>query len=318
MRVSEKILSCVVFIGLDQNGSFTALGTGFLAVKSTGGRLFQHVITARHVIENVTFPEICVRINTRDGRIEHLRLEKSAFIHHPNKAVDVAVCPTHVAPEKYDILHINLDRELLTAQVIKKHQIGLGDDVFMAGMFTSHIGDTQNRPIVRIGTIAAMTGEKIQTNRGLAPGYLIEARSIAGLSGSPVFLQMAPLRVAPDGEVIPAEGPMHYFMGLMQGHFLTADPSEVISPDEEYAPGDMTTGIGIVVPAEQILEVVNLPQLANEREAIVERMKRESGFVEDSKKVSERPTKAENPRHKEDFTRLLGAATKGRRSSKKP
>jgi len=217
---------------------------------------------------------ICIRINANDGRVEYLHLQKSEFVYHPDYAIDVAVCPTSVPSERYNILHVSLDRELLSAEVISDKQIGIGDDVFMAGMFTRHMGEVQNRPIARIGTVAAMPNEKVQTSRGLAPAYLVEARSIAGLSGSPVFLHVAPWRVAPDGTVTPMTGHSHYFMGMMQGHFLTSDPSEVVSPDEEYAPGDMTTGIGVVVPAEQILEVVNLPELANKREAIVEEVKR--------------------------------------------
>ena len=71
VRVPDKILSCVVFIGRDDSGPFTAYGTGFLAVKSTGGRLFQHIVTARHVIENINSDCICIRINRKGDRVEH-------------------------------------------------------------------------------------------------------------------------------------------------------------------------------------------------------------------------------------------------------
>ncbi len=51
LRVDEKILSCVVFIGVDNHGPFVPLGTGFMGLVTTEGLLFQQIVTARHVIE---------------------------------------------------------------------------------------------------------------------------------------------------------------------------------------------------------------------------------------------------------------------------
>ena len=312
LRVNDRVLSAVVFLGREFQGRFTPLGTGFLAVKNTSGRLFQHIVTARHVVEDVKSASICARINTLDGRVEHTYIEDGMWMYHDDPAVDVAVCPTHVPPEHYDVRHVHLDEERLTPQLISENQFGVGDDIFAAGMFTRHIGDIQNRPIVRTGTIASMLGEKVETNRGLVEVYLVEARSIAGLSGSPVFLQVAPLRVLPGGEVSQAQGRVHYFLGVMQGHHVTQHPMDVASPDEDYSPGDMNTGIGVVMPAERVIEVVEKPELRDERERIVANLQRNSGFVPDSAKVSEPPTTAGNPQHEEEFNRLLGAAVRKR------
>jgi hypothetical protein len=73
----------------------------------------------------------------------------------------------------------------------------------------------------------------------------------------------------------------HYFMGVMQGHFLVQDMREVVSPDKP-SPGELATGLGFVVPGQKVLEVINLPQLKDDREAIVQDLKRKSGFVSDS------------------------------------
>ena len=51
-----------------------------------------------------------------------------------------------------------------------------------------------NLPIVRLGAIAAMPGEYIKTDWGCLRAYLIEARSIGGLSGSPVFIRVGTTR----------------------------------------------------------------------------------------------------------------------------
>ncbi len=308
LRVSEKILSCVVFIGIDEHGPFVPLGTGFLGYVTTDGFLFQQIVTARHVIEPIEAKRICIRINTRDGRVEHTYTLKSDWEFHPDEKVDIAVCPSHTPPERYDVAHIHLERELVTPELITEETIGVGDDIFMAGMFTRHLGEQRNRPIVRTGTIAAMADEKVSTSRGMVDAYLVEARSIAGLSGSPVFVHMAPLRVLPGGQVSASKGRIHYFLGVMQGHYVTKDPTDVASPDVEV-PGDMSTGIGVVVPGEKVLEVVNLDKFKSQREAIVAKKKAETGFVDDSAK-QEPPTMDENPRHKEDFNSLLGAAVR--------
>lgn len=315
MRVPDRILSCVVFVGLAEHGPFAALGTGFLTYTATDGFNFQQVITARHVIEGVKTDTICLRANTKDGRLAHLQTERAAWKFHPDPSIDLAACPTHIPPEQFDILHMHVDREMATPDIIAKESIGVGDDVFMAGMFTRHLGDVLNRPIVRVGTIAAMSNEheRIYTPRGHVSAYLIEARSIAGLSGSPVFVHMAPFRVMPDGAVRQSRDKTHYFLGVMQGHFVTREAKETMSPDGE-APGDMSTGIGVVIPAERVREIIDLPEFKKGRQKVVDAQKRQSGFVEDSVKAPKWSVE-ENSRHREDFNRLLSAAVKPPKSS---
>ena len=76
----------------------------------------------------------------------------------------------------------------MTEKVIKENEIEVGEEVFVTGLFSHHHGQSKNIPIVRVGNISAMPEEKIQTKEHLMDAYLIEARSIGGLSGSPVFV----------------------------------------------------------------------------------------------------------------------------------
>ncbi len=134
----------------------------------------------------------------RIGRI------RNCFKFHPDQAngiefVDVAVAPISfnrdvaVAPISFnrdvDFARITI-RMFANSQSMIDEQIGLGDDIAIVGLFTNHIGRTRNEPIVRIGNICAMPKDKIVTELGNMYGYLIEARSIGGLSGSPVFAYM--------------------------------------------------------------------------------------------------------------------------------
>jgi hypothetical protein len=270
VRINDKLLSAVVFIGHDKQKSFTPFGTGFLATAATEGRFFQHIVTARHVIKDHPQERYCIRINNRDGIVEHTYAPMEAWDFHPDANVDLATCASSVPMERYDIKHVHVERELVTSEVIAEHQIGPGDDVFTAGV----LGETLNRPIARTGTIAAMPAEPIETRGGSLPAYLVEARSIAGLSGSPVFVQLAPWRILPNGDVRQTTGRTHYFLGVMQGIFHTSDAIDIASPDD-LSPPDMNAGIGVVVPAQRVLEMMNMPKFKNEREKIVASLPRE-------------------------------------------
>ncbi len=277
MRVDDKPLGAVVFIGHDRAGHFTALGTGFLATATTGGKLFQHIVTARHVIEDHPQEQYCIRINTQGGEVEHTYADGAAWLFHPDERVDLAICPCDVPPGAYDITHVHVERELLTQDIIEEHQIGPGEEIFTTGMFNRILGETLNRPIVRTGTIAAMPAEPIETRPGHSlPSYLVEVRSIAGLSGSPVFVHMAPLRVLPGGKVAETKGKTHYFLGVMQGTFHTSDATDIVSPDPDFTPGDMNAGIGVVTPGAHVLELLDIPELKNERERIVAELAKKS------------------------------------------
>ena len=69
--------------------------------------------------------------------------------------------------------------------------------------------------------------------------YLVEARSISGLSGSPVFVNMAPYRTV-EGTIISNGGHRpYYLLGLMHGHFDVPSLTEDMVTDarDETAKG---------------------------------------------------------------------------------
>ncbi len=111
------------------------------------------------------------------------------------------------------------------------NDLGLGDEVFLTGLFHSHHGRQRNIPIVRAGNIAAMPEEKIHTDKfGFIDAYLVEARSIGGISGSPVFIYQGMDRKYAKGTLLCGTGERmsnFFFLGLMHGHYnlnlLSAD-----------------------------------------------------------------------------------------------
>jgi hypothetical protein len=322
VRVEEKVTKTIVFIG-QANGPFIAHGTGFLGVNFIGESVFQQIVTARHVIDGIPGKVVHVRINRKDGEAELIKIPKEHWFFHPSDKIDVAISPTEISKDQFDIMHIPLSGpSVLTEEIIRDRFIGTGDEIFVAGMFVSRLGETKNLPIIRSGTIAAMPEEKIRTAYGYHHAYLIEARSIDGLSGSPVHVQIPPFRVI-KGEIKAQMGHVQYLLGVLLGHGAVTNPSdtiEILQPGSKRAKAKtvvasipLNTGIGVVLPIVHVIETVEQPWL---NEARISDMKKptQRQFVADSAVKSGPSTKADNPSHKEDFTRLLRAATAKRQS----
>jgi hypothetical protein len=199
LRVPDPISNVVAFVAtilhVDPEGKpdFDYVGTGFVIsvpVPFGNGRDigFFHFVTAAHVVKKLHGETIAFLVNEKGGGTKMLRPVGSTFYGHPtDEAADVAAI--QFQPETdMDITHIPI-KELITKEKIDKFGIGIGDEVFAVGLFSFAPGEARNMPIVRHGNIAMLPDQKIQTDMGFADVYLIEARSIGGLSGSPVFVR---------------------------------------------------------------------------------------------------------------------------------
>jgi len=117
-----------------------------------------------------------------------------------------------------------------TPALIEREGIGLGDDVFVVGLFSRRAGQARNIPIIRVGNIVAMPEEPIKTATGLQDAYLIELLSIGGLSGSPVFTYLGGIRrdspVDREITVTARAGAIH-LLGLVHGHWDLAPDEQV-------------------------------------------------------------------------------------------
>lgn len=143
-----------------------------------------------------------------------------------------------------------------------EHEVALGDEIFISGLFRHHFGKSRNIPIVRTGNLAALSEERIKT-RGLGEidAFLVEARSIGGLSGSPVFLNLGVTRqIGGQVKFTTGNGPIFFLLGLIYGHFDSpggeVDAAEIeadASTNEK-----VNAGIAIVVPIEKVREVIRV------------------------------------------------------------
>ncbi|MEZ0224497.1 MAG: hypothetical protein ACAH83_08090 [Alphaproteobacteria bacterium] len=254
MVTNEHMLKSAFFIGIkNQDDSFTPKGTGFFVTHSYDSTNFIYLVTAAHVvcnIHNISKKPIYIRVNRKDADAELIEVDYSHWRFHQGLktcATDVAVAAADTLLPKVEILAIGTTL-FLTDKKIKEHKVGVGDDVLLVGLFRNHYGHKDNMPIVRTGNIAAFPIEPLKTQKlGKIEGYLVETRSIGGLSGCPV-LHLKNNKTTESA---------YHLLGLMHGHFEIENAVEdVVIEDAAEGKTAINTGIGIVIPAKRILEVI--------------------------------------------------------------
>jgi len=288
MRIPDQLLKSVGFVSrYDPDQPLRYGGTAFIAgvlMDAETGAGLAHLVTAKHVAEAIEPAETVVAFNAKDGAPRFLRTGDNHWFYHPTEAdsVDVAVLPFGTVNFKeYDITWIPEDI-FATEKRISEFRLGLGDEIFTVGLFTRFFGSTHLIPLVRTGNIAMMPRDKLPTQGfGQMEAYLVEARSIGGLSGSPVFARNTlniPMQTA-EGE--PAQmsglGGRLHLLGLMHGHWDL--PATFSSAEQAEA---VNMGVAIVVPAKKILEVLYHPELVKMRIAHWESQKNGTAPTADS------------------------------------
>jgi hypothetical protein len=229
---------------------------------------FGYIITAKHVIEYIkprsVDQKVYIRFNLKDSGVKLMGASIDRWLYHPqDSTIDVAVLKWS-PPKIVDYRSLDVSMAA-TDEIIKKEEIGVGEEVFLTGLFVNHHGKERNIPIVRIGNIAAMPEERVQTkDLGPIEAYLVEARSIGGLSGSPVFAHLVGVRHM--GKASKLAAGKVYLLGLMHGHWdLPVTSTEELAKDMSNIER-VNMGIAIVVPVSKILEVLDHPELIKIRE----------------------------------------------------
>ncbi len=293
MQIDERTRNCVAFIGIEnESGQFVPYGTGFLISKFYRGTQFNYIVTCNHVLDIIPGNTVALRINLYVSGSEILQYNKDRWFRKQEK--DIAVLPCHLWFAKYYLMTVVIGDDFATKEKLIEFNVRPGFGTLLVGLFTSHYGDIRNEPIVRIGNIAAMPDDPLLTSAGYIKGYLVESRSIGGLSGSPVFLDMERHGF----------GVANYVLGMMQGYYTTQEYDVVRGDSLADA---MNSGMGVVIPIEEIGDFINSPAICQLMEETMKKVTKNSG----ARPAMGKPIPdSENPQHKEDFNSLVSAATK--------
>jgi hypothetical protein len=281
MRVPDEVLRCVVFIGREHGTAVKYVGTGFFVsvAEKEGSHSFRftYLVTANHVANAVDGAPFWIRMNRRSGEAVEVAVNESGnikwFRHSKGESIDVALCELSFPSTDFAILSVTTDA-FLTSKLAEESHIGAGDEVLVTGLFTKIKGDERNIPIVRTGNLAmAPNAPIVPTSLGDIEAYLIEVKSLGGISGSPVFIRQTidiP-GLFKWGTNIPATAQAYsnviYLLGLAHGHW-NIDAEEINNPTIEHVREGFNVGLAIVVPASHILEILNNQELIDMRRAL--------------------------------------------------
>lgn len=284
MRIPDDIKKCVCFLSVKDNGKYRYGGTAMILTLKEGRNddlFWTYLVTARHCVEAAknTHGDLYARFNMRDGPAQLVKLEDK-WIYPADESVDVAVLPVLLGPEvEYGTvsnLMIASDYELAALN------IGIGDDLVIIGLFTQRYGTQRNIPILRSGIIASMPDEPLEDQNTGKPynAYLIEVRSIGGLSGSPVFVALDTADSFHQSRRTPNEARLFLLLGIVRGHWdLKTSAMDFLEKEDSK----LNMGIAIVTPIHEVMEVVAKDEnLVRQRKNIREEYRKRTAPTEDS------------------------------------
>jgi hypothetical protein len=267
-RIEDELLDSVIFLYPSEDHARMGTkngGSGFLVGQPSGryaDMVHLYAVTNSHVI-NGGCP--IVRLNTHNGRMDILSLSHGAWQSHDD--ADVAVCPVELVPSHYKYGYVPRASFITEDEVRAGPRYGPGDDVFFLGRYTDHHGAQRNLPTARFGHLAMLPGEPVLTQgMGFQESFLVDAWSLKGYSGSPVFVYRmaygARLR-APQGVSKPRLLGIDW--GQIPRYEEVVDKQGYPHPDGWRA--QQNAGMMGVVPAWKLAELLDGEELVARRKA---------------------------------------------------
>lgn len=328
MRISEDVRRCVVFFGIETDRGIQYGGTGFLVGIVEQGLVVSYLVTCRHVAKALERHNdaggFIIRLNTKCGGANNAPIEHIPWCYHQDVTVDIAISPFWLSQEIFDHIYFDIFNYSITTS-----EVCCGDPISIVGLFRLHAGLERNVPIVHSGNVATLPDPKekvilrdrITNDLVHSDLYLVEAQTLDGLSGSPVFVHQfidLPIAVNTPQGCYPKAFGVEKLLGLYTGSW-DGEPGVILAADRNFRGGArVPVGIGTVVAVEKIIEIIQGdPVLKAERKKSIDRRDAERAATTDSA-LSEPAASDENPNHLEDFNRLVGAAARKRPRDDQP
>jgi hypothetical protein len=276
--IEESVLDCVFYLYPSIESAVAGEGvggTGFLVgVPSEQHKdiAYLYAVTNRHVACE-GFPVI--RLNTQYGDTEPVPLTVRHWRSHDD-GDDIAIAHLGGIDSTRFRFTIIPQRMFLTEASVREQNIRPGDECFMVGRFIGHEGRQRNQPSVRFGNISMMPLEPVRHDDGKDHFvFFVETRSLAGFSGSPVFVYFNPQRQSNILRIGPQPDPwlLGVDVGVMpitEPVFIVDDDGEIVK-DEEGKPqsshliAQANSGQMAVVPTWKLAELLQYPEFVMAR-----------------------------------------------------
>jgi hypothetical protein len=297
VRLGESAQKCVVFFGVQtMRAPVEYGGTGFLisGFEPDWPEAFPYLLTARHVAETLEQHEdtgFYIRANLKAGGSEVIQVTSAKWSYHEDPTVDLALAGFHLHPERYDQVRFKINGDSIVDHEAP-HIVEIGDTVSVVGLFRLHAGSRRSLPIAHTGNVALLPDkiEKVpvrdrRTDKVAdAEVFLIEAQTLDGLSGAPVFMhRMVELKnYKPLGSVYPRAFSQALLLGLYSGSW-DAEPGVILAADRNLRGGQrVPVGMGTVVPAKKIVELLESSGVKQGRRKYIDARKSETAATMDS------------------------------------
>lgn len=262
MSLSEMITYSTVLIKCQYSNGTTGSGTGFiinLCQNSKDNTCVPVLITNNHVVENSikTVFEFCKADkdgNPIDTEPFSFNYEGNAWIHHPDKDVDLRCLPLAEALnqlQKTDIRIFYLPLE--TKLIPSKEQLSdfsAMEDVVMVGYPIGLSDEYNHKPIIRRGITSSHPNKDYQGKKET----LLDMACYPGSSGSPVFVLNQGAYSTKDGVSI---GSRIHLLGILYGGHEFNARGVLQFANLPNIPSPVTRipiNLGIMIKSERILE----------------------------------------------------------------
>jgi hypothetical protein len=306
-----------------------------------------YAVTNWHNVAQGDDVYLTIRLNKKDGGVDPIDTVRGDWYFLPDK-YDVAVYPLLIDETIHDVSCVSTLLFAGESEIeIMTNRIGVGDDVFMIGLFVDHNGITTNVPSARFGHISMMPDERalIEQETGYQGiSYVVDMHSRSGFSGSPVYVYRTfgsdlddtwgfpfkELEISNWGSGMrgfPLSGRMRVdtlflFLGIHWAQFPeqwemhdkstlkeSAKSRKGLIAEGGYVEG--FSGMTCVIPAWQIKEVLDMPKLKELRD-LAAAAPRKRTVLKPKAESRLRPADDSNPNHLQDFRRLVDVAARKR------
>lgn len=276
----STLASTVIF--LFEEGGQVPIGTAFVMgypVPDGSGAVVPLVVTAKHVVGDRE--KVIGRFTAKSGTEPvHVIYDLAAsrgegdVWEHPDEGVDLLLFRTlHFEQTKYSPVPVEV---IASRKTYSEEDVKATDRVIFPCLLVNFMGTTRNYPVMRDGSIALIPDEPVPLEydvgsrrvRTRQEVILIDATSIPGASGSPVFLWPGP-RVRHGTFTVGDARP--WLLGTMHG-FYPALPRELVGVQTtgEVPAFAENSGIAIVLPSWRLLEILELDEVKERIDELIE------------------------------------------------
>ncbi|HTW91577.1 MAG TPA: serine protease [bacterium] len=262
-----SFIDSVVAIGSHPSGGNATWGaSGFLYATlrgTTAGRneYGTYLVTNRHVLDGLTDPSACVRINPKGSgpaREFPISLKRANGLPwhfgHPDPNVDVAVMPVNMQVASQAGVSAELiksDSDVSTVSALASDGVAEGSLVYVLGFPMSLVGVARNTVIVRAGCIASM--QETLTNPRVP--MLVDAPIFPGNSGGPVVLR---------GELLAIKGTKPQMrasvIGVAASYLTYEDVACSLQTGKPRVSFTENSGLSLVFPMDCVIEAISLAE----------------------------------------------------------